>query len=152
MEGRPRCLDGVHTCSSASATRPTFVFSPTCTRNCAPRPALPLFLAERSSRALSNIAYWGSWDKPDALPRFEQVFSPDGSSREPSPHVLSKRAFLNITVAPGTRTADASTRADLAARLNEPGGNGTWDGGVLDLSEWPLAKAAALLEPAPPQH
>jgi hypothetical protein len=119
----------------------------------AARPVLPLFVAERSSHALSDIAYWGSWDKADALPRAQQITDPNGSTRERSPRALSRRVLFNARVYPSAdRSVLVGQFADFAFKMSGRAGDdaGAWDGGVLDLSALEPAKAAELLQTPTP--
>jgi hypothetical protein len=125
------------------------------------RSDLTLFLQNRHVTLYSSYAWFGSWDKPDALPQEEQI--PGGNVHTTARKYSQK---ILVTVRPYRLPAPSSGSASDPARPTDPlaawrnslramakNGLKDWDGLVLDLTNLPpedtLAALTTLIAPKP---
>ncbi len=123
-------------------------------RAAAARPDLPLYIRDRISFGFGFGGWYGSWDKPDTLPRsaLETLSTPEAlfrSARSQARRVLLSHSYSNVLPPPGLAdNIKPYTPESLAFQLKMLLGHatGNWDGFVLDLSDIPLEKALPMLE------
>ncbi len=119
----------------------------------AAHPNLALLLSDRSD--FSSQSWYGTWDKPDALPRRKLEFNePSSATTAQTARSFSRRILLSATYRDPTvpdpnvkytpREIYARTLGFLFDREK-----GNWDGIVFDLSAVPVDKALSLLEALP---
>lgn len=123
----------------------------------AAHPELPLWIQARMAYPGDPASWYGSWDKPDALPAW-QPFPVEGRTMAQTARVHSRRVLRGIAPVewPGddepasvprltpVQTYAAILRDTLDRERRD------WDGIVLDLGDQPVEKALSLLEAVPP--
>ncbi len=122
-------------------------------------PNLALILRSRPENGFGGDGWFGTWDKPDALPQITYPdFSPSGGAKTAqAAHAFSRRAFLGTPFfhfpAPDLRMDNGKENrkmyAGMLRSVMERHQNANWDGIVFDLSSGPLDKMLPALDPKP---
>ena len=120
-------------------------------------PNLALAIGARVEDGSGVSSWYGTWDKPDALPRRAMSFESTAPTSAQTARSFSRRTLLSVPYrnipVPDPKPAPRELYARSLGFTLDREKNSGWDGIVFDLSEVPVEKALPLLaalDPPPP--